>query len=598
MKRFITFLLLFSIICMQFSVTAGALVFPGINDNEPSDAPVVLCDSSTSANDVFYPYVKSLIVLEENEALTADILPNMSYIDTEGKEHSLTIDWNITDDALLSQGLHTVYGTPILGENYSLAEGFDGTVTWPLFRKGGDAIFTAVPIQNQLVGDPLIAESSTDPASEISISTKNRRCAVGEDGYILSGADWIWSWDYSQINTAITGKTTVTGRLTSLPSHITVPEKYKTVTHTVYVMPTDRIEIYAPVETMRSGQLVFEWLYDSANVTNTVLEQLDANDQWTKCDSSWYSYKTPTSFSSAKLYLELLTIPSNASYTFRLSYTDIVDSESVQRFSESVSITIPENIAEMISNSNGTVPDDLNIGGDRDGGDSGGNKLPDYVQPAPMPESNTNTAPSDSYVSQPVNEVITDTYSAISGLRLAELINAGDTVLFEKQGVSMEIPSELLKSLNIGYNELFEITILNPQKNTVQIEIIAAGTPVEDINGTIVYLPWNSSEGTDLECHDINGDFVTKPVYDTASKTARFDIHSPGTYFITSVHSESVPEAKDEPKTDEPKTDKPDTQIEPNEPKNHSALYIGIGIGAFVILLLTGYLIWRRWRHD
>lgn len=593
MKRFITFLLLFSIICMQFSITAGALVFPGIGGDTAPDEPVVLCAVKMDTSDIYYPHVKNVIILDEDEALSADALPYMTFIDINGKEHIFPVDWNVTEESLLSPGIHTVYGTPILCENYFLAEGFDGIVTWPIFRKGGEAVISATPIQAHLVSDPLIEVNSTDLSGEISISTKNRRYAVGEDGYILSGTDWIWSWDYSEIDTSTTGKTTVTGTLTALPPHITIADEYKTVTHSVYVMPTDRIEIYAPTETMRSGQLVFEWIYDSANVSNAVLEQLDSNSQWTSCDISWYSYKAPAGFSSAKLYLELFTIPSNSSYTFRLSYTDIVNGESVQRFTEPVSITIPENIAEQISKANGAIPEDLDIGGDRDGGDSSGSNFPDYVQPAPKPESNTNTAPNDTTVSQPVSEVITDTYSAISGTRLAQLIDTNDKVLFEKQGVSVEIPSEILKSLNIGDNELFEITILNPQKNTVQIVIIAAGTTVENIKGTTVYLPWNSSDGTDLQCHDINGDFVTKPIYDTLTKTAHFDVNSTGTYFITSAPSESVPESKDEPKTH-----KPDTPIEENEPQKPIGLYIGIGIGTAVILLLAGYFIWRRWRHD
>ncbi len=532
-------------------------------------------------SDPNWPYWKEVVILEEDETLTADMLPSHMIYDCEDGGYAIRISWDLNDTVLTDSGLHYVTGTPILPDDTVLADGFDGIATWPVFRMGDSVTLTVTP-EPPKITDILISQNG-DPASEICFNTPNHQYRVGNDGYIDISSDIKWQWDFSEVNTSTLGSYTITGTPV-VPEWLSLSNN-TSVSYTVYVLPTDRIEIYGDTGLV-GNRLEIYWIYSSTSVTNAILEVKANNNQWVSCDKSWYEFHN--SYSPAKLTLYPLNIPTGVEYTLRLRYTDVINSEEVERFTEPIILTVPANIKELIKNNFSIFMTQLG-NGDRDGGDSNGSELPDYTQPAPQPEENTSPTPSNGSVSNPVNEVVTDTYSAISGLRLSHLIDSCDTVLFEKHGISVEIPSELLKALNLGDNELFEITILNPQKTAVQIEVTANGTPVENLSGTIVYLPWDAAEGTDLQCYDIHGSIIATPVYDRSSKTVSFEINSTGTYFITATNSKV---------TNEPKADEPVIAPEPSEQKNHTLLYVGIGIGAFLILFIAGTLLWRKRHHN
>lgn len=551
---------------------------------------LILCSSAYAADNTDYiltgfkelsdpnwPYWKKVIILDESEALTADMLPSHMIYECENDGYAISISWNLDDTALTDSGLHYVTGIPILPDDVILADGFDGIATWPVFRKGNGASLTVTPETPQIL-DQLIALNG-DPSSEICFTTPSHHCTIGEDGYIDISSDIEWQWDFSNINTSALGSYTITGTPV-LPEWLTVSDKYS-VNYRVYVLPTDRIEIYGDVGLV-SNRLEIYWLYDSASVTNVILELKTDNGNWLPCDHSWYTFNN--SYFPPRLSLYPLNIPSKIEHTLRLRYTDVIDGKETEVFTEPVILTVPSNIAELIENNISISMTQLG-NGNRDGSDDDVSELPDYSQPAPQPNQTTSTIPKNENDPEPVNEIVTDTYSAISGIRLDQLISAGNTVLFEKHSVSVEIPSEILKALNIGDNELFEITILNPQKSAVEIKASANGVPVENLTGTLVYLPWDASDGTCLQCYDINGSIIDTPVYDQLSKTVSFKINSTGTYFITAADCEV---------TDEPKADESVIVPKPGKEKNHTLLYIGIG--TLVILFITGTLLWRK-RH-
>lgn len=590
------------------------------------------------------PHWKKVIVLEEGAELTFEMLPARMIYESNQGGYAIPVTWNVTDETLKTPGLHYVTGTPVLPDDASLAEGFHGIATWPVFCVGEDVTLTVTPKQPE-IQDCLIAQNGS-PAEELYIEESGKRCTIGEDGYLDLDETIIWNWDYSAINVSELGDYTITGTPT-LPDWLTLPENY-TVSFAVYVLPTDRIEIYGLMG-IAADRLEIQWLYDCSSVTNTVLEYKTEDDQWIACDKTWYSFLN--SYVPAKLSLYLLNIPVETEHILRLRYQDVVDGETIECITNPIRLTIPANISEQLGTPCNPPLLELD-NGDRDGGDSGGTDLPDYEQPAPdsdmdskddtdtdtdiKDDTNTdidNKNDVDTNVDNNINtdiknnpdndihtngekdsdtktdsktessqeqlfETVTDTYTAISGLRLQRLINSGSTVLFEKQGLSMEIPSSLLKALNLKNDDLLETTILHPQKNAVQIAVVAAGIPVNDLTGTMLYLPWDSSDGTKLECRDSAGDLYTEVVYQEATGLARFEIAAPGTYFVT-VSSEAAVESDNHSlsTTNHPTHETTGNTVNSHVPSQNHKLLTILAIGFLAALLLVLHVLRRRCRH-
>ncbi len=522
---------------MVFMTAAAGLTRPPVP--EESLTPHVLCGIQEDTADPCYPYVYAVVIAEENDAVPTDLLGPMPYTDTDGNVVMLDIEWDTEDESLLDPGYHTITGTPILPEGTVLADGFDPTISYPMFRKG--TVLEVIPIQEHLLSDRLIAQGSSDPLSEISISTKGRRAAVGENGFLLTTDEWVWDWDASAVDTSVPGAYPITGTLVSLPDWLTVPEESCTVTHTVYVMRDDAISLSAPHELTRNGALIFRWLYDCADVTSAVL-QYDNAGEWTACPQKWYSFSMGGMFSSPKLSLFLADIPAGE-YTMRMTYT--VSGSEEERVSDILHITVPDNIAEIAAASSGRIPDELHIGGDRDGGDFGGTVLPDREQT--LPDDILKKITSDFAYARLLVERVTANSTTVSGLRLAIMQSSGDTVLFEKNGVSVEIPSALLTDLNLSYTDSLTVTITHPDPYTVSVSVQAADAAVRDLTGTVVSVPWDASDGTCLTCSDIFGIRFPEVTFFSETGIASFEITSAGTYILSAELSDtkqSVPDIR------------------------------------------------------
>ncbi len=522
---------------LLFLLSAAGLTRPPIP--EDSLTPSVLCGIQEDTADPCYPYVYTVVIAEENDAVHTDLLGPMPYTDTDGNILLLDMLWNTEDERLTEPGYHGINGTPLLPEGTVIADGFDPTLSYPMFRKG--TVLEVIPIQAHLLSDRLITQGSHDPLSEISISTTGRRAAVGENGFLLTTDEWVWDWDVSAVDTSVPGDYPITGTLVSLPDWLTVPEEYRTVTHTVYVMRDDTISLSAPHELTRNGALIFRWLYDCADVTSAVL-QYDNAGEWTVCPRKWYSFSTGGMFSSPKLSLFLADIPAGE-YTMRMTYT--VSGSEEERVSEILHITVPDNIAEIAAASSGRIPDELHIGGDRDGGDFGGTVLPDTEQT--LPDDILKKITSDFTYARLLKERVTATSTTVSGLRLAIMQSSGDTVLFEKNGVSVEIPSALLTALKLSYTDSLTVTITHPDLYTVSVSVQAGNTSVRDLTGTVISVPWDAANGTCLTCTDIFGIRFPEVTFFSETGIASFEITSAGTYILSAELSgtkQSVPDIR------------------------------------------------------
>lgn len=502
---------------------------------------VVLKSVQEDKTQAHWPYVDQVLVLEKNENLKADSLPKtQQYVDETGASHPVDLKWEVYDMDLKKAGLHEVSGAPVLTKDQTLAEGFDGKVTYPVFRKGTDALLEAKALQQHGLEDILIAKDSKDPLSELTIVTDHLRYGVGKTGYILSDDAWKWEWDVSKVDTSVTGKATVTGTLKDWPDWVKLAGTDRTAEHTVYVMPTDRIELYAPTDLSEEGKLTFQWLYDSTKVTKAVLE-MEKDGKWTACQESWYTYqkpaegkvegakdqpvvgqtgteeKTETEKLPAALILDLTKLPAGADYTFRLNYVDETTGKAVDRSTESLTITIPENIKKLLEEADGKIPTALKI-----------NEKP-AVKPEPEPEPE----PDDKPEVEIPKDIITDTYTTLSGKSLAEKIAKGDTVSFEKKGVTLVIPSKLLADLKLKDTELLTVSLTLPKTGTVQVVVNAGGKVITNLKGSVVKMSYTLAKNKTLTCKDLTGKLSPKVTYTASTKTASFPINQAGTYTLT-----------------------------------------------------------------
>lgn len=524
MKRFFTFFLTF-LLAFSFCLPAYGLTNPELGDDPAENAPIILTGTPADLQ-------KKIIIIEETETLTASHFASMPwypYLDSSGNILPLSVEWHISEDTLLSPGLHEVTATPVLSAGTELAEGYDGIVTWPIFRKGGDAKLELISLNMPVLSSPLMPLQG-DPKTELSLQDIPNNC-ITEGGYSFNmGNDSLlqWVWDTSAVDASKLGKYTIQAHL-QYPDWINVPENFCSTTADIYVLPPDRIEIYAPVSLSLNGILDIRWLYDSDHITDPVLEQKTAGDTWEACDESWGGYLSSV-YTSDHLQLRLAAMPKDVPLTLRLRYSDVVEGETVTRTTEAISLTVPADILEQLAAGKDEISIQV-IEGDRDGSDSQGTPLPDQTQPAPSRRKKKKQA------TKVVTEVVTDTYSAISGLRVNTLADNGSTVLFEKQKVSAEIPSKLLKNLNLKDQDLLEIILLRPDETTAVVALYAKGKLVEDISGTTVFLPWDAKNGTSIQCVDLWGYPVSSASYDEKSRTLRFTVPTPNTYFLKKTPS-------------------------------------------------------------
>ena len=488
---------------------------------------VVLKSVYEDKEQAFWPYVDQVIVLEKNGSLKADQLPKTrEYLDDKGGRHPIDLKWEINAAELKKAGSHQVSALPVLADPLTLAEGFDGKVTYPIFRKGSKEVLEVKSLQPHVLEDVLIAKDSKDPLSELTITTSGLRYSAGATGYILSDDQWKWEWDVSKVDTSVTGKAVITGTLKDQPDWICLPKADKTVEHTVYVMPADSIQLTAPTDLSEEGKLTFRWIYDSEKVTKAVLE-MEKDGKWTACDESWYTYQMPTRDDPktqekeeelpAALILDLTKLPAKETCTLRLSYVEEDCGETRDLTTDPLYITIPENVKDLAEKAEGKIPAELKMG----------------EKPEVKPETEPEPEKDPGAETEVPKDIVTDTYITLSGKSLAEKIAKGKTVPFAMKGVTLEIPSQLLTDLKLKDTDLITVAVTIPKTGTVQVVVNAGGKVITDLKGSVVKMNYTLATNKTLTCKDLTGKLSPKVTYDSKAKTASFPINQAGTYTLT-----------------------------------------------------------------
>ncbi len=528
LKKGIAIGLALSIVAGAGAQAVGTVLQTGQTTTPPVAEQVVLKSLYEDKDQAFWPYLDQVVILEKHGSLKTSALPEKAkYLDTKDARHELALQWEIKAIDLQKAGLHQVAATPVLTKDQVLAEGYDGKVTYPVFRKGTDAALEVKALEQHKLEDILIAKDSKDPLDELTITTTGLRYSVGTTGYVLSDDQWKWEWDVSKVDTCVAGKATVTGTLKDQPDWIKLAESEKKVEHTVYVMPDDSIQLMAPTDLTEKGELTFRWIYDSEKVTKAVLE-MEKDGKWETCDTCWYTYQMPTEEKTedgkkieaqpAALILDLTKIPAG-SYTFRLNYVDEVSGKAEDRTTEALYITVPENIKKLLEEADGKIPAELKIG-----------EKPE-VKPEQEPEKEPEKDPETE--TEIPKDIVTDTYITLSGKSLAEKIAEGKTVPFAMKGATLEIPSQLLTDLKLKDTDLITVAVTVPKTGTVQVVVNAGGKVITDLKGSVVKMNYTLAKNKTLTCKDLTGKLSPKVTYDSKTKVASFPINQAGTYTLT-----------------------------------------------------------------
>lgn len=96
--------------------------------------------------------------------------------------------------------------------------------------------------------------------------------------------------------------------------------------------------------------------------------------------------------------------------------------------------------------------------------------------------------------SEPLLEQVTETSTTISGARLRLLLRSNpDTVLFEKNGITVEIPSGFLSSLDLPDNAFLKISIRRTDSVSFSLSVCADGDELDTLEETVITMPFTPS---------------------------------------------------------------------------------------------------------
>jgi hypothetical protein len=160
---------------------------------------------------------------------------------------------------------------------------------------------------------------------------------------------------------------------------------------------------------------------------------------------------------------------------------------------------------------------------------------PSSASPAAGTSPRRGSAPSSEENDGPKEES-TETTTTISGRRLNHLLSANpSSILFEKQGISLEIPSDYLAGLHLEDHSLLSVTIIKIDSLSFQLFITAGEEELKTLPEVSVSLPYCPAKGTDpqlLKLVDTETASEKQVFYNQREKIASANIDRTGTYCI------------------------------------------------------------------
>lgn len=458
---------------------------------------------------------------------------------SDGSSRYVGLRWPEPDGLDLTQS-----GRVLLTAEYILPEGFALGEGLPLLQKylfvyaDGMAPEPLASVTSANFPPFLIAQGS-DPAMLEASATA-----------LMLPAETVFSetlmlpiiWDFSSVDLTCPGQYRATA-LMHMPSGFSLPDGFSPPEAMVAVLNSEFIDLSGAFLTPRNT-ILCQWFYTIKDPENIQVEFALGDAPWeilSEYAPFWGGYQFKYGvFSGNELEIFTGSLPLDADCHFRLTYGGRTSNVLTTRYSADGGVFVS------------------NVGGDRDGGDRTDQPLPDITQPAPLPVSFPSPSPEPSVAPQPtqmpvrtpeatpaptmpeaipsptVIERITQTTTVVSGARLSEMLAANpDTVLFEKRGISVELPSSFLSGLNLADRETLTVRI---ERNGYgfSLDILQGETALSSLPATRVSVPaamLPSGEGTML-CAAADGGSICAVAYDESLKIASFFIQNTGSFTL------------------------------------------------------------------
>lgn len=513
-----------------------------------------------------------------------------------GGVYQCPIQWDDMTALAADGSAYHLSGTLQPENGYALAAGLTAPYVsvFPIAEGMPVQAITQFSVRMPLLG-LLLEKGSPLPQQSILPATACCMIAGAAESFMLPLA-----WDWSGVNSKASGLYSVTGAFRALPGCFTFSDSFPS--YPVSVMANDAIDLSYCSGRDRMGNLIFQWLWADADISQMKLYyKVGQTGEWSYCPGEQVSIfpegmllaeEAAAIYTTGSLSIMLPDLPSDNPCFFQFEYDG------------QYSNVLQVNVSQAGGHS-------YLIGGDRGVSDRGDQTLPGFGQIAPsvpsepsIPDTGMAILPIEEtlpHQETPAMESLTDTTTVLSGKRLRSLLAAnGSTVLFEKQGISVELPSSFLSGLALADTSLLTVVIEKPESRAFRLQLFRdeeSLTTLQETAVSMVFQPKQGEELSRLACYDVNGNLVSRVSYDAENGLLHFTIPAAGTYAVTASPKEEEEEEEEEilPKEDAPADSS--TGSIPRQSRNQLFLILaafGI-VGAAVVL---ASFLRRRSHHE
>ena len=141
-------------------------------------------------------------------------------------------------------------------------------------------------------------------------------------------------------------------------------------------------------------------------------------------------------------------------------------------------------------------------------------------------------APDQSLSQDSFLEKDTQDYSLLSGARVLLMLEDADQARFSKNGVTVTIPGDTLKSLSLQADSRFYIEITRPDARHISLVLTVDDVAVASLPGTVVMVPLEKAPAGSISLLDAGGSWVSDGIYDSTLGVATFSLSAPGIYEV------------------------------------------------------------------
>lgn len=374
------------------------------------------------------------------------------------------------------------------------------------------------------------------------------------------------SWDISSVDSSMPGCYEIYGTFENIPDNVIVPPKFASAVKTIYIADTSKYEIFP--SSITTNYFFITWFYPILDNTSMKIWYARGDDDWQVVNLTDNSL---VSLTSTHISFSRTMFAQNTLYYFQILYNNQMsniitfyddgthcltdyynynrepanrDGEDINDIKQDAIIDDPvinktdDDEKETNNNSNENFSNIYTTDNEESDNQTSNNN-DDNNSNNGTDDTNNSTAnirdetlPNNSEETASLTEILTDSNTTISGARVKILITQNPNwILFEKHGISVNIPTSFFKDLNMANDDLLSVTIDSVDNTTFELSIKLNDDTITSIPGTKLYFPFADSEISYI-CVNSSNNSKTAATYDDISKTLQFYISSTGTYHI------------------------------------------------------------------